>query len=285
MPNTPRLPGMEDPALAQIEEAAERYREIRDERCALSRKEAEAKGILMEVMKKAGRTHYAFNGWIVTTTVQENVKVKTKDDEDDEEESTYMTANGRAPRLRKKEAVVETKPAESETNPEDSEKAVRVFFSEPIAAAELADTIAEINAGERPLIREQEADDFTAERCECGRIDGGHTEDCPKHTIPHEDYLAYVEANIKTRVPQSVAHKLALTRAKDGEVRAWLAEQAKPLEHPCRWPDGCTNGAGPHHQYCEKHREQSGEQEIIEVAEEAPKKSRKRAKQGDVAAD
>src|SRR5262245_53088685 len=77
------LPGMERRDLPEIEQAAERYRKVRDERCALSKKESEAKASLIAVMMKAGRSFYSYNGLTVELSNVENVKVKSSKDEDD----------------------------------------------------------------------------------------------------------------------------------------------------------------------------------------------------------
>jgi hypothetical protein len=80
------LPGMEDRDIPEIEEAAERYRDVRDERIALSKDESTAKQSLIAVMKAHKRSVYSRNGMSITLEEIDNVKVKTakKDDEDDE---------------------------------------------------------------------------------------------------------------------------------------------------------------------------------------------------------
>lgn len=56
------LPGMERRDLPEIEQAAENYRKIRNQRCELSKKEAEAKAALIQAMKNKGRSYYSYNG-------------------------------------------------------------------------------------------------------------------------------------------------------------------------------------------------------------------------------
>ena len=80
------LPGLENRDIPEIEEAAERYRDIRDDRIAMSRDEAEAKQSLIEVMKKHNRTVYTHNGLSVTLEEIDNVKVKAAKKADEEEE-------------------------------------------------------------------------------------------------------------------------------------------------------------------------------------------------------
>src|SRR5262245_29595004 len=82
--NQEALPGMERREDPEIEQAADRYREIRDERCALSQREADAKSALIQVMQNKQRSFYSYNGLTVQLSNQPNVKVKAKDDDDDE---------------------------------------------------------------------------------------------------------------------------------------------------------------------------------------------------------
>jgi hypothetical protein len=82
--NNQELPGMEERGLPEIEQAAERYRMVRDARCAFSRQEAEAKGALIQVMINTGRTFYSYKGLVVQLSRTENVKVKAKDEEEDD---------------------------------------------------------------------------------------------------------------------------------------------------------------------------------------------------------
>jgi len=84
------LPGMERRDVPEIEQAADSYRQIRDERCALSKRESEAKAALIQVMKNKGRAYYSYNGLIVQLSNQENVKVKAKDEDDDEPIGTFV---------------------------------------------------------------------------------------------------------------------------------------------------------------------------------------------------
>lgn len=86
-PKQPDLPTMENRDIPEIEQAAEAYRDVRDERCELSKQEATAKQTLITVMKAHKRTVYTRNGLSITLEEIDNVKVKTakKDDEGDEE--------------------------------------------------------------------------------------------------------------------------------------------------------------------------------------------------------
>jgi len=82
------LPGMERRDLPEIEQAADRYRKIRDERCAMSKRESEAKSTLIQVMMNAGRSLYSYNGLTVELSNVENVKVKSNKDDDYDEPAT-----------------------------------------------------------------------------------------------------------------------------------------------------------------------------------------------------
>lgn len=83
------LPGLEQRDVPEIEQAAEHYRRIRDERCELSKQEAEAKSALIQVMKNLGRSFYQYNGLKVQLEITDNVKVKSSDSGDEEPIGTF----------------------------------------------------------------------------------------------------------------------------------------------------------------------------------------------------
>ncbi len=95
-----------------------------------------------------------------------------------------------------------------------------------------------------PPVQTDQADDFTAERCdECGRIDGAHTPECPKsNALRFEDYLAYAKARYKSN-HQSHARKMDLTKMNDEQVREWKQQQAGNGKEPvkCNHPSGCES--------------------------------------------
>lgn len=115
-----QLPGMERRDLPEIEQAADRYRKVRDERCALSKREAEAKSALIQVMLKAGRSFYSYNGLTVELSNVENVKVKSNKDEDDEQPMRPRKAAAAADRDVRIEEQSET---QQETEPESEPQA------------------------------------------------------------------------------------------------------------------------------------------------------------------
>lgn len=80
------LPGMENRNIPEIEEAAETYRDARDERIACSKTESDRKQRLIEIMQKHNRTLYAYKGLLVDLTKKLDVKVRTERSKDDEDE-------------------------------------------------------------------------------------------------------------------------------------------------------------------------------------------------------
>lgn len=88
-PRQQRLPEMEDPKIAVLEDKALAYAEVRDERMALSSREVELKGQLLDLMKAQKREHYKHgNIKIDIVHEKENVKVKVKNaSEEDEDEA------------------------------------------------------------------------------------------------------------------------------------------------------------------------------------------------------
>src|SRR5262245_6133214 len=93
------LPGMEARDVPEIEQAAENYRKIRDERCELSKRESEAKSALIQVMKNLGRSFYCYGGLKVQLEHVDNVKVKASDDEDDEPIGAFRSTSNRHPKI------------------------------------------------------------------------------------------------------------------------------------------------------------------------------------------
>lgn len=84
------LPGMEDTAIPEIENAAEAYAEIRDRRMALTKQETEARDTVLSAMKKHGKRTYRHGEIDAEITVeQEKLKVKihklTEGDQEEEE--------------------------------------------------------------------------------------------------------------------------------------------------------------------------------------------------------
>jgi hypothetical protein len=82
-PKNPRLPGMEDAAIEELESAAEEYAEIRDQRMALTPEETRTKNNVLGLMKKHHKETY-FHAGIEIELIheQETVKVRVKKPEE-----------------------------------------------------------------------------------------------------------------------------------------------------------------------------------------------------------
>lgn len=76
-PRQSALPGLEDRAISELQDAALSYAEVRDERMELTKQESDQKALVLAVMKKHGKTHYA-HGNVIVDLVPEDVKVKVK---------------------------------------------------------------------------------------------------------------------------------------------------------------------------------------------------------------
>ena len=88
LPKQERLPGMEDPAIEEIEEKARSYAHIRDGRMALLKQEVDLKDLLLTLMKRHNKTEYHRDGLTITIVQKaEKVRVKIKDEDEADEES------------------------------------------------------------------------------------------------------------------------------------------------------------------------------------------------------
>lgn len=77
------LDGMAPPSNRIVDDAAETYFDVMQERCKLSKEEDEAKDNLIDKMKEARMDRYVTpDGLVVTVTNKSNVKVKKGGDED-----------------------------------------------------------------------------------------------------------------------------------------------------------------------------------------------------------
>lgn len=77
----PRLPGMEDAAIDELEDAAKRYVGIRDDRMAMTEKEVDAKDLVLTLMKRHEKETYRRDGLeIKIVHEEETVKVKFKEE-------------------------------------------------------------------------------------------------------------------------------------------------------------------------------------------------------------
>ncbi len=81
-----RLPGMEEPEIEELEQAAKIYAKLRDKRQALTMQEVELKTKLLALMKKYKKTEYVHNKVSISVVVEEEtVKVRIQKDKDDED--------------------------------------------------------------------------------------------------------------------------------------------------------------------------------------------------------
>lgn len=93
-PKAQDLPGMEDRAIKPLEDAAQDYARIRDERIELNASEANLKASVRALMKKHGKTVYRHGGVTITLIAEEEtVKVRVRkagdgDDADQDEDAT-----------------------------------------------------------------------------------------------------------------------------------------------------------------------------------------------------
>lgn len=85
-PKNVGLPGI-DRAIKELEDAAEAYAEIRDQRQALNSDESKLKASVLGLMKKHGKTVYQRGAITITlVTEEETVKVRVRKAVDDEDE-------------------------------------------------------------------------------------------------------------------------------------------------------------------------------------------------------
>lgn len=77
------LPGMEDRAIKPLEEVAEAYAGIRDERMDLTRREHELKANALRLMKKYDKTVYRHDGIeMLVISGEDDIKVRVRKEED-----------------------------------------------------------------------------------------------------------------------------------------------------------------------------------------------------------
>ena len=76
-----KIPGTERKSIPEIEKAADKYRSVRDERMALTKKEAIEQTNLVNIMKKHDVSHYIFeddDGEEAEVKIVDSVKAKVK---------------------------------------------------------------------------------------------------------------------------------------------------------------------------------------------------------------
>lgn len=148
--NQEALPGMERRDDPEIEQAAERYREIRDERCALSQREADAKSALIQVMQNKKRSFYSYNGLTVQLSNQPNVKVKAKDEDD--EPSGKFISRPRQIEEREELGPATAEPSEEEPGEEERARLHQEAVERWRQARQASNDSEEIKTGSDPMI-------------------------------------------------------------------------------------------------------------------------------------
>ena len=82
-PKQSRLPSMEDPEIEALEEAAEDYADIRDQRQELTVEEVRLKTELLDLMHSHKKTEYNHNGVNIKVIIEsEKVRVRIKKEKD-----------------------------------------------------------------------------------------------------------------------------------------------------------------------------------------------------------
>ncbi|MCI0443018.1 hypothetical protein L0152_07350 [bacterium] len=82
-----RLPGTEETLIKEIVDAAEAYKELRDERMELTKRESDAQQALLNAMRRNDLDEYNFDGlrcYIIHG--KDKVKVRSSDEEQEESE-------------------------------------------------------------------------------------------------------------------------------------------------------------------------------------------------------
>jgi len=74
-PKQGQLPGLEDPKIPAIDEAADNYAEVRDERMELTKTEVTRRDTLLRLMQENGLETYRYDGRVVKV-VKSEIKVK-----------------------------------------------------------------------------------------------------------------------------------------------------------------------------------------------------------------
>ena len=87
-PKNQDLPGLSDRAIKPLEDAAEAYADLRDQKQQLAADETDLKAKVLKLMHQHGKTSYHRGGITITVEELENVKVRGRrkgDDQDDAE--------------------------------------------------------------------------------------------------------------------------------------------------------------------------------------------------------
>jgi len=80
------IPGTEPPSIPALDEAAEKYVGIRDDRMRLTKAEAKAIDELLDLLREHGLASYEFDGNVVEISHKDKVKVRRKKEGGDDGE-------------------------------------------------------------------------------------------------------------------------------------------------------------------------------------------------------
>jgi hypothetical protein len=116
------LPGMEDRSIHELDDVAEQYAEIRDQRMELTEREHTLKGLTLKLMKKHGKTIYRHDGIEITVVPgEDDVKVRVKKAEDDTERDTEIASD---------DAIGDNSSASGDASPAPPPDAEQVTFGD-----------------------------------------------------------------------------------------------------------------------------------------------------------
>lgn len=93
-PHPRALPGLEDRTIKPLEDVAEEYADIRDNRVELTAREHALKIHALQLMKKYDRVIYRHDGIEITVVPgEDDIKVKVKKESDDADDTTDGNAD------------------------------------------------------------------------------------------------------------------------------------------------------------------------------------------------
>jgi hypothetical protein len=96
-PRNQDLPGMEDRSIKPLDDVAAAYADVRDQRIALNKEEADLKAQALKLMAKYEKTIYRHDGITITVVDGEpdvKVKIKKPGDDADADDHAELEADG-----------------------------------------------------------------------------------------------------------------------------------------------------------------------------------------------
>lgn len=202
------MPEMGERDIEAIVQAAEKYRELRDERMLLSKQEKDAKENLIQVMRNYQRTVYNYRGLRIELSEEISVSVKAKDDADSaaaKRETRRMVADI--------ESVVIERQQQAEPTPEESLANAEAFLAGNAAPEGVGIST---EPGQDSTIDAQASPEAAPdEESESGAKYAG--------VYSFDEYVAYARF-LDVKMANACARKWQLTGERDGMVKAWLSE-------------------------------------------------------------